>query len=63
MTRWLKFNAVGAIGVAVQLGMLAILVRLGVHYLIATALAVETAVLQNYYWHARWTWRGREGSL
>jgi len=63
MVRWLKFNAVGAIGVAVQLGVLAVLIQLGVHYLFATALAVEAAVLQNYYWHTRWTWKGREGSL
>ena len=63
MVRWLKFNTVGAIGVVVQLGVLALLVRLGVHYLVATALAVEAAVLQNYYWHARWTWKGRDGRL
>lgn len=63
MVRWAKFNAVGAIGVAVQLGSLALLIQLGVHYLLATALAVEAAVLQNYYWHSRWTWKGREGSL
>ena len=63
MTRWLKFNAVGAIGVAVPLGTLTLLIQLGVHYLVATALAVEAAVLQNYYWHTRWTWKGREGSL
>jgi putative flippase GtrA len=63
MHRWLKFNAVGAVGVAVQLGVLAVLVRLGMHYLAATALAVEAAVLQNYYWHSRWTWKDRDGSL
>ena len=63
MIRWLKFGAVGAVGVVVQLGLLALLVQLGVHYLVATALAVEAAVLQNYYWHTLWTWRGREGSL
>jgi putative flippase GtrA len=63
MIRWLRFNAVGAAGMLVQLGMLALLVRLGLHYLVATALAVETAVLQNYYWHARWTWKDRNGSL
>jgi putative flippase GtrA len=63
MLRWAKFNAVGAIGVAVQLGTLALLIQLGVHYLVATALAVGAAVLQNYYWHTRWTWKGREGSL
>ena len=63
MARWLKFNAVGALGVLIQLSALALLVGLGVHYLLATALAVESAVLQNYYWHARWTWKGRDGSL
>jgi len=63
MIRWAKFNAVGAIGVAVQLSVLATLIQLGTHYLLATALAVEAAVLQNYYWHTRWTWKGRDGSL
>jgi len=63
MIRWAKFNAVGAVGVVVQLGVLAVLLQLGVHYLVATALAVEAAVLQNYYWHTRWTWKGRDGSL
>jgi putative flippase GtrA len=63
LTRWLKFNAVGLVGVGVQLAVLSLLVKLGVNYLVATALAVETALLQNYFWHVRWTWRGREGSL
>jgi putative flippase GtrA len=63
MLRWWKFNTVGAVGVAVQLGALALLIQFGVNYLVATALAVEAAVLQNYYWHTRWTWKGREGSL
>src|SRR5690348_122689 len=63
MVRWLKFNAVGMGGAVLQLGVLALLVRFSVHYLAATALAVEAALLQNYYWHTRWTWKGREGSL
>jgi putative flippase GtrA len=63
MTRWLKFNAVGVIGAGVQLSVLALFTRFGVHYLIATALAVECAVLHNYVWHTRWTWKGRPGSL
>ena len=46
-----------------QLGTLALLIQLGAHYMVATALGVEAAVLQNYYWHTRWTWKGREGSL
>jgi putative flippase GtrA len=64
IVRWLRFNLVGLAGVAVQLGALALYARVfGIHYLVATALAVETAVLHNYFWHARWTWRGRGGSI
>ncbi len=60
LVRWLSFNGVGAMGVAVQLTVLAVLVKLaGVHYLAATAIAVETAVLHNFVWHQRWTWRDR----
>jgi putative flippase GtrA len=58
--RWLKFNFVGAIGIAVQLAMLWILERaFHLHYLAATALAVETAVLHNFVWHERFTWKDR----
>jgi putative flippase GtrA len=58
--RWLKFNTVGAIGIAVQLLALAILKGcLGVNYMAATAVAVEIAVLHNYVWHELWTWRDR----
>ncbi len=60
LRRWLKFNAVGAIGIGVQLAALALFVSgLGISYLAATALAVETAVLHNFVWHERWTWRDR----
>ena len=55
--RWLKFHAVGVIGVAVQLAALAFFKSvLGLHYMTATALAVEAAVLHNFWWHERWTW-------
>lgn len=57
--RWLKFSFVGALGIAVQLGALAILTRLHVHYLLATGLAVECAVLHNFVWHERFTWSDR----
>lgn len=61
--RWLKFNTVGAMGVLVQLAALAAL-RGGLHidYLIATALAVEIAVLHNFVWHEAWTWSDRTGA-
>ena len=60
LERWIAFIGVGALGFAVQLGVLATLVRvLGVHYLLATIIAVEAAVLHNFAWHQRWTWRDR----
>jgi putative flippase GtrA len=60
MLRWLKFNAVGAIGIGVQLAVLVGL-KSGLHlsYLLATALAVEAAVVHNFLWHERYTWADR----
>jgi len=58
--RWLKFNAVGGIGIVVQVVALAFLRSvLHLDYLLATALAVETAVVHNFLWHERFTWRDR----
>ena len=58
---WLKFNAVGLIGVGVQLTALAVLRSgLGLTIRAATVLAVECAVLHNFVWHERWTWAHRE---
>jgi putative flippase GtrA len=60
--RFVRFNGVGVIGFAVQLGTLACLLRAGLPYLLATALAVEASVLNNFVWHERWTWRDRPAS-
>jgi putative flippase GtrA len=58
--RWLKFNAVGAGGIVVQLLVLTVGTSvLKIDYLIATALAVEAAVIHNYFWHERFTWVDR----
>ncbi|MGA2005608.1 MAG: GtrA family protein [Terriglobales bacterium] len=58
--RWLKFNFVGGIGIAVQLAALAFCRSiLQLDYLLATALAVELAVIHNFAWHERFTWRDR----
>ena len=58
--RWLKFNAVGAGGIVVQLAALTLLKSgLRVDYLAATALAVEAAVIHNFFWHERFTWADR----
>ena len=61
--RWLKFNFVGALGIGVQLSALAALTALGLGYLAATALAVEAAVVHNFVWHERMTWRDRATPL
>ncbi|MEX1128186.1 MAG: GtrA family protein [Vicinamibacterales bacterium] len=59
-SRWLAFNAVGLTGVLVQLSVLAALTRgAGLDVAVATLLAVEAAVLHNFFWHQRWTWRDR----
>ena len=59
--RWLKFNAVGAAGIGVQLAVLAVLKSgFAVNYLVATAIAVEAAVLHNFFWHERFTWADRK---
>lgn len=62
--RWLKFNTVGLIGIGVQLAALTLYSSLlHIHYLAATAMAVETAVLHNFVWHELWTWRDRRAPL
>ena len=58
--RWFRFSAVGAAGIVVQAATLALLLRVaGLHYLAATAIAVEASVLHNFVWHRRWTWADR----
>lgn len=58
--RWWKFNLVGALGMVLQLATLTALNGfLRGHYLIASTLAVEIAVIHNFFWHTRYTWRDR----
>jgi len=61
MIHFIRFNVVGILGFAVQTGALFVLTH-GAHplgYLAATAVAVELAVLNNFVWHQRWTWKDR----
>ncbi len=60
LARWLRFNLVGALGMAVQLAALWTLSRyLPAHPLADSAAAVELAILHNFVWHVRYTWRDR----
>ena len=59
--RWMKFNAVGAAGLGLQLAVLAGLNHMMPgHYLVATAAAIELTLLHNFTWHLRYTWRDRQ---
>jgi putative flippase GtrA len=57
LTRFLRFNLVGLIGIAVQLVALALLNRaIPRHYLLTSTFAVELTLLHNFFWHLRFTW-------
>lgn len=59
MSRAARFVWVGAGGFVVQGASLYALAGAGLPYPLATALAVETAILHNFLWHERWTWADR----
>jgi len=62
--RTLRFIGVGAGGFALQIAVLHTLVSAGgVPYPLATVLAVESAIVHNFCWHERWTWRDRAGGV
>ncbi|MGH9331680.1 MAG: GtrA family protein, partial [Vicinamibacterales bacterium] len=64
-SRYLRFNAVGVAGFVVQLGVVYSLSYVASGFsrtwypLAITAIAVEAAVLHNFFWHERWTWADR----
>jgi putative flippase GtrA len=59
--RFVKFAAVGLSGVLVNLGVLALLRRLGVHTNLASALAIECSIISNFAVNHRWTFGDRRG--
>ncbi len=63
LLRYLKFNAVGAMGMLVQLTTLALINHaIPGHYLYATVAAIELTLLHNFLWHLRYTWRDRRAN-
>jgi len=51
---------VGVLGIGVQLAVLLTLkTGFDLDYLLATAAAVEVAVIHNFLWHERYTWADR----
>jgi putative flippase GtrA len=64
--RFPRFALVGAIGVGVNDSALYVLHgRLGIDLLLAAAMATELAILNNFFWNDRWTFRKaiRSGSV
>jgi dolichol-phosphate mannosyltransferase len=61
MMHFIRFNVVGGFGFALQSGALFVLTHSAypIGYLVATAAAVELAVLNNFVWHQQWTWKDR----
>jgi putative flippase GtrA len=60
LLRWWKFNFVGGIGIGVQFAALFFLRGvLDFDYMLATAIAVEAAVVHNFVWHEQFTWADR----
>ena len=58
--RFSAFATVGAAGFVVQIAALAALTGgAGWNWLPSTVVSVELAVLHNFFWHQRWTWRDR----
>jgi len=54
-----RFACVGLGGFVVQLVALRAMTDAGMLPAMATAVAVEAAILHNFFWHERWTWKDR----
>ena len=62
LARWVRFNLVGVVGFAVQSVALVLLVKKAhLDAAAAAPLAVEIAILHNFVWHERFTWREHRG--
>src|ERR1700747_1053559 len=56
--RFPRFGVVGAVGVGVNNSALYVLHgRLGISLLLSAAIATELAILNNFFWNDRWTFR------
>src|SRR5687767_3249991 len=57
--KWLRYNAIGVMGVGVQLSVLiALKTMFDLNPFVATFFAIQCALIHNFFWHQRWTWRG-----
>ena len=61
--RWLRFTVVGLAGIVVQLATVHALTIADAGTAAATAVGVVAAVVHNFLWHRRWTWRERHPDI
>ncbi|HWJ06465.1 MAG TPA: glycosyltransferase family 2 protein [Steroidobacteraceae bacterium] len=59
---FLKFAAVGATGVVVNLGVFTLLTSLGLNKYAASPIAIETSIVTNFLFNNYWTFRARRGN-
>jgi putative flippase GtrA len=58
--KWLRYNAIGLMGLGIQLLLLFLLTSFfHWNYFLATLFAVQCALIHNFLWHQRWTWKDR----
>jgi putative flippase GtrA len=58
-----KFCVVGGVGYAINLGVYAGLLHVGLHYLLAATFSFLVAVTNNYFWNRVWTFRDRRAGV
>jgi dolichol-phosphate mannosyltransferase len=60
--RFVKFGLVGGTGVAVNAGILALFTEgARIDYRLSSVCAIEFAIVNNFIWNYRWTWKERRG--
>lgn len=52
-----KFALVGIIGIIVNQGLLALFVNIGLSLNISSIIAIETSILNNFFFNNFWTWK------
>ena len=58
LRKWVRYNAIGLMGLGLQLILLFLLTRfVHLNYFVATLFAVQCALIHNFLWHQRYTWK------